>query len=154
MVIQFSVRYPKAGYFCGWKVLWKFGRGPNFVVLKFADRFFFFQGTKNCLRSSWGWLGLACEIMQIYTSTKTFERPILENSYYATREWQLCWSVCCNGSQEATLGYSTLTRGTGSVFCWSCFCFLHCSVHLLSRYTWDSLRKEPCVSRTLSLRRK
>ena len=53
--------------------------------------------------------------------------------------------------QEATLGSSALTRDTGPVFCWSCFCFLHCSVHFLNHHTRDSLRKGAlCIKDTVN----
>ena len=53
--------------------------------------------------------------------------------------------------EDATLGSSALTIGTGPVFLWSCLCFLHCSVHFLNHHTWDSLRKGTlCIKDTVN----
>ena len=63
-----------------------------------------------------GWLGLACETAQeATTSTKTFGRPVLENSYYANARMvivliRLLWC------QASTLGSSVFDERY-----WLCF---------------------------------
>ena len=90
----------------------------------------------------WGWLGWACETTwELTTPTKTFGRPVLENSYYANVRMatvliRLLWWL-----SRACFKLYRWTRGTGPVFCWPCFCFLHFSVHFLSPHMWNSLRK-------------
>ena len=128
-----------------------------------ADRF---QDTKNYPRSALGLVrsGLLKAIRRgvcwVWLSRLRKRLPRLQRhlggQYWRTATCQRENGNCADpftvmpSCQEATLGSSALTRDTGPVFCWSCFCFLHCSVHSLSHHTQDSLRKEPCVSRTLS----
>ena len=70
-------------------------------------------------------------------------RPVLENSYYANTKIatvliRLLW---CQAVERVLYALERLTLDIGPVVCWSCFCFLHCSVHFLSHHTQDSLRK-------------
>ena len=91
----------------------------------------------------WGWLDWTCQTTREPTTpTKTFGRPVLENSYYAdariaTVLIRFLWWL----SRANTSGSTALNDRYWPRFCWSCFCFLHFSVHFLSYHTQDSLRK-------------
>ena len=104
--------------------------------------------TKSC-RAEIGWVCLA----RLRDRLPCLQRH-LGGQYWRTatmpmREWQLCWSVCCGGCQEATLGSSVLNERYLPRFLAAFFLPSTLSVHYTCRAAWEG----GPGSRTLSIGR-
>ena len=116
-----------AGLFCGWKFLWKAGRGPQ---LHFMVHF--------CLCLMW-----TLNLCKLWFRWRTHSQT-LDSGYarleerWSTSVSSLVWEASTSTKHEIRWCSHTWMRGTGPVF-WSCLCLVHFSVHFLHHHTWDSL---------------